>query len=556
VNHQSIYIRGEQLTITELMAVSRYRAAAELTADDAVRKRVLKSYQFVQKAVDRGDQIYGVTSGFGGMGHVAISPEDASELQKNLLRFLKVGSGQRLSDEDVRSAMVLRANSLMRGVSGIRLEIVERLLTFINAGVIPHVYDLGSIGASGDLVPLANVAGAIIGLDSNYRVDFAGETMGAPEALSKLGLEPLNLRAKEGLALVNGTAMLTAIAAGCIYDAFALLALTIGSHALMLQGMGASNQPYADFIHQHKPHPGQRFAASCMLELLHGSQLVRDDVDGRNREVEDGRLIQDRYSVRCLPQFLGPIIDGLLITKAQVEVEMNSATDNPLFDGEAELSFHGGNFLGEYVGIGMDHFRYYLGLMAKHLDVQIAVIMEPAFSGGLPGSLSGNPDRKVNMGLKGLQISANSIMPLITHLGNSLADRFPTHAEQFNQNINSQGFGSANLARQSITLFRNYVAHTLIFGVQAIDLRTHKLHGHYDARPFLAPATLALYEAVKSITNAPASAAKPFIYNDDEQGLDDYLAALVADIASDGQLRKAISPLLHQIEHYHPYRSH
>jgi phenylalanine ammonia-lyase len=554
VKNQTIVVSGERLSIANLMAVARYGSAVELSGDETVRGRVLASCDFVQRAVQRGDQIYGVTSGFGGMGHIVISPEDAASLQKNLLRFLKVGTGSRLPDSDVRAAMLLRANSLMRGASGIRLEIIERLLTFINAGVTPHVFDLGSIGASGDLVPLANIAGAIIGLDSNYLVDFQGEAMGAPEALRRLGLEPLTLGAKEGLAMVNGTAVLTGIAAGCIYDAHTLLALSFGAHAMMLQGMSASNQPYNAFIHDHKPHPGQRFAAARMLELLKGSDLIRNDVDGQNREFGDGRLIQDRYSVRCLPQFLGPVIDGIVIAEGQLEVEMNSATDNPLFDGEAELSYHGGNFLGQYVGVGMDHFRYYLGLLAKHLDVQIAVLMEPAFSGGLPGSLSGNPERKINMGLKGLQISGNSIMPLIAHLGNSLADRFPTHAEQYNQNINSQGFGSANLARQSVELFRNYLSHALIFGVQSIDLRTYKMFGHYDARPHLSPSTLALYEAVKSITGGRLSSDRPFIYNDDEQGLDDYLALLTRDIACDGQLRQAILPLLKQIENYHPYR--
>ena len=151
-------------------------------------------------------------------------------------------------------------------------------------------------------------------------------------------------------------------------------------------------------------------------------------------------------------------------------------------DPASETYFYCGNFLGQYIGVAMDQLRYHIGLLAKHLDVQIAMLVAPEFNGGLPPSLVGNPNRRVNLGLKGLQISCNSIMPLLSFLGGSLVDRFPTHAEQFNQNINSQGFGSANLARQSVDMFRQYMAMTLMFGVQAVGLRTHLDAGHYDAR--------------------------------------------------------------------------
>ena len=257
---------------------------------------------------------------------------------------------------------------------------------------------------------------------------------------------------------------MSGIASNCVYDAYVSLALTIGAHALAIQALNGTNQSFHSFIHSHKPHSGQIWAAACMLDLLSGSKLIRDELEQRY-ERPSGDLIQDRYSLRCLAQYIGPIFDGLEQIARQVTVEINSATDNPLIDSEYDRDFHGGNFLGQYIGVAIDNLRYYLGLKAKHLDVQIAQLMAPEFNNGLPPSLIGNPKRKVNMGLKGLQISGNSIMPIIAFLGNSLVDRFPTHAEQFNQNINSQGFGSANLSRQSIQALQQYLAISLMMGI-------------------------------------------------------------------------------------------
>lgn len=222
-------------------------------------------------------------------------------------------------------------------------------------------------------------------------------------------------------------------------------------------------------------------------------------------------------------------------------MEINSATDNPLIDVANQASYHGGNFLGQHIGVAMDHLRYYIGLLAKHLDAQIALLVAPEFNNGLSPSLVGNTERSVNMGLKGLQITGNSIMPLLSFYGNSIADRFPTHAEQFNQNINSQGFNSANLARHSIELFQQYLAVSLIFGVQAVDLRTYAIAGHYDATVCLSPATQKLYLAVRNIVGKPPLADKPYIWNDDEQFLDQHIALIAHDISVGGEIIQAIS---------------
>jgi phenylalanine ammonia-lyase len=241
---------------------------------------------------------------------------------------------------------------------------------------------------------------------------------------------------------------------------------------------------------------------------------------------------------------MGPIVDGLEQITKQIEVEINSATDNPLIDTKEETSYHGGNFLGQYVSVGMDQLRYYIGLLAKHLDVQIASLVAPEFNNGLSPSLVGNRERSVNMGLKGLQIAGNSIMPILTFYGNSIADRFPTHAEQFNQNINSQGFASANLARRSVEIFQQYMAIALMFGVQAVDLRTYAVADHYDARVCLSPATRNLYIAVRDVVGQPPSADRPYIWNDHEQGLDQHIAWITADIAAGGKIVTAVNNIL------------
>jgi phenylalanine ammonia-lyase len=539
----AVVIGNAPLTLDDVINVARHGKQVSLTTQKKILQGLEASCDYIANAVKCGKPIYGVTSGFGGMAHIAIAPEQAAELQNNLIWYHKAGTGKKLPLADVRAAMLLRVNSHIYGASGIRLEILKRIVTFLNAGVTPHVYEFGSIGASGDLVPLSYITGALVGLDSRYTVDFNGETVDAPTALARLGLEPMELLPKEGLAMMNGTSVMTGIAANCIHDTKVLLNLSMGVHALAIQGLYGTNQSFHPFVHDHKPHFGQIWAAEQMLSLLEGSELIRNELDG-SHDYRGSQPIQDRYSLRCLAQYLGPIVDGIEQISGQVEVEMNSVTDNPLIDVENQASYHGGNFLGQYIGTGMDSLRYHLGLLAKHLDTQIALLVAPEFNNGLSPSLTGNTGNPVNMGLKGLQIVGNSIMPLLTFYGNSLADRFPTHAEQFNQNINSQGFASANLARRSLNIFQEYLAISLMFGVQAVDLRTYLIAQHYDASACLSPQTRKLYLAVREVIGQPPSTDKPYIWNDREQPLDEHIAKIVADIKAEGVIVQAINEQL------------
>jgi phenylalanine ammonia-lyase len=215
---KTLVVGDRPLTIDEVVNVARHNAQVRITNASEVLYNVQTSSNYIQAAVETGQPIYGVTSGFGGMANVVVSPEYAVLLQNNLMWFLKAGAGKRLPLADVRAAMLLRINSHLYGASGIRLELIERMTKFLNAGITPHVYELGSIGASGDLVPLSYITGALVGLDSSYTVDFNGKELDALSVLELIGLERLHLLPKEGLAMMNGTSVMTGIAANCVYD--------------------------------------------------------------------------------------------------------------------------------------------------------------------------------------------------------------------------------------------------------------------------------------------------------------------------------------------------
>jgi phenylalanine ammonia-lyase len=529
-----VTIRGSGLTISEIRAAA-HGAKVRLSQEKEVLSRLQGSREILKSKIARGEQIYGVTTLFGAMADQYVAPNQLVDLQRLALWQHKSTTGPRLPAIEVRAAMLLRANSLMKGASGIRLEIIERYVTFLNANAIPHVYQRGSIGASGDLVPFSYIAGAILGLDPAFKVDYRGETLDSHSALAKLKLAPLDLEAKEGLALNNGTGVSTGIAALAIDRAISLTALTLGIHALYAQALLSTSQTFAPFIHECKPHPGQLWVAAEMAKLVAGSKLMRDEAAGERGD-RPGKLIQDRYSLRCLPQFIGPIVDGLAVAARQVEVEANSANDNPLIDPVSGEIYHTGNFLAQYTGIAMDSMRFLLGLLAKHVDAQISILMTPEFSYGLNASLVGNADGALNVGLKSIQVSGNQMMPLISFLGQSIVDRFPTHAEQFNQNINSQAMNAANLARDQLDILEHFLAVALMCAVQAVELRAKLVADTYDARAVLSPGTSPLYLAGRLATGSGPDASRPMMWNDMDDFIQPKLEGILSNISAAGTI--------------------
>jgi phenylalanine ammonia-lyase len=541
VSPLTVELTGSDLTVAELHRIARRRVRVTLADDGPVRDRVDRSAAVVRRMVDDGQTVYGITTGFGALGNVLLAPEQAEELQENLLHFHRAGVGEPLAEADVRAAMAVRANSNLRGASGLRWTVIERLVRFLNEGVTPIVRRHGSIGASGDLTPLAAIAGALVGLDDASRVRWRGRELSAVTALDVLGLEPITLEPKEALALMNGTAVSAGMAANCLVEIRTLVAAAVAFHALAVQALAGSAEPYGEFIHAHKPHPGQAAVAATMRRLLAGSSFTVEHDPHHPRR--DGEPVQDRYSTRCLPQYLGPAVEAAGQAARQLEIELNSASDNPLIEADAARAWHGGNFLGEHVATALDSLRAQVALVIKHADVQVACLMTPEFSHGLPPALVGNPARRVNMGLKGVQITANSLMPLVLFYGAPVAHLFATHAEQFNQNVNSLSLPAAHLSRAQIELARPHLAIALLCAVQALDLRAGIVTGRHDARALLSPATRPLYEAVHAALGRLPHDSRPLIHDDHEQRLDEYIAALTAALDEDGPLADAIEPI-------------
>jgi len=533
---QALCLSGQDLEIGEIHSVAAEGRAVTVTDDPAVFERMEAAELLVREAVESGCKIYGMTTGFGGMAEVAVPQDEVGAAQSNLLAFLACGAGNAVAVPHVRAAMLLRANMLLRGASGVRREIVDRMVMFLNADATPIVGDLGSIGASGDLVPLSIIARAITGHPTSCRVRFAGKVVSSQEALEALGLAPIDLIPKEALAIVNGTSFSTAIAVNCLRSSKNFLALSLASHTMMIRALLGYEEPFLPFVHECKPHPGQVWTASMMRRLM-GIQT-----DPAERETKPH--LQDRYSLRCLPQYFGPLVESLLRVERTLETEMNSVTDNPLIDTEQGRFLQSGNFLGQYVGMAMDDLRRILGLLAKHLDVQIALLVTPEFSHGLPASLAGAEQSPVNMGLKGLQITGNSIMPMLTYFGNPLVEHFPTHAEQYNQNVNGLSWGAANLAARSVELYETYASVALLFAVQSVDLRARALEGHHDGRSLLGPLVIPLYEAVYSTVGRTPGTEKPLIGGDADQSLEVALANLSASIRGNGAIVEAVEPIV------------
>jgi len=540
----AITIDGRPLDIAQVTAIAEGRRQIQLSDCEKVKSRITQSVSLVEKAVAEGWSVYGVTTGFGGMADLPVPLELASASQNNLLSFLATGAGNQIDVRHTRAAMALRANVLMQGCSGVRLELIQRLVDFLNNDATPAVCELGSIGASGDLVPLSSIARAITGHDPAAEVYQHGQTHRCSEVLERLGLSAIELKPKEGLALVNGTSFSTAIAANSISESQPLIGLSLAVNSMMMIALSAQTQPFEPFVHQHKPHPGQVWTAH-QLSKLTGADSAQSTQSGNNGSAQPQR-VQDRYSIRCFPQYFGPIVEGMARIGRTVETEMNSVSDNPLISNDEGCFYQSGNFLGQYVGIAMDDLRKLIGLTVKHLDVQIATLVTPEFNQGLPASLRGNEKVVYNMGLKGLQITGNSIQPMLAWYGNPVVDHFPTHAEQFNQNINGLSWSSANLAWKSVELFQHYTCVSLIFAVQAIDLRCQQQHGHADGRQLLSGELLGLYESVyQCLEKTPNDS--PLVFDDSDQALQNYLKRLYTDITSHGSIVESIKNLMGEL---------
>ena len=349
---------GRSLEIEDVVMLARRGRDAEWTLSAEAVEKIEATRRLKEELIGREVPIYGVTTGFGDSANRQISASKTARLQQNMLRFLGCGTGELASPEVTRAAMLLRANCLARGNSGVRRELVERLLFYLNNDILPLIPERGSCGASGDLVPLSYVGAALVGEEE---VLYEGEVRNSSEVLDELGLDPMVLEAQEGLALTNGTSFMSAFAALAVWDAEELAFVSDLCTAMASEALLGNRGHFNAFIHEQKPHPGQVESARIIRELLEGSRLSLDSEGifaehglGGREFLKLERQVQDKYSIRCAPNVNGALRDTLAWVRRWVEVEINSSDDNPLFDAEDGRAQSGGNFYGSHITQAMD----------------------------------------------------------------------------------------------------------------------------------------------------------------------------------------------------------
>jgi histidine ammonia-lyase len=442
-------IDGAQLTLADLETVARQGRPVALAGD--ARGAVARARAVVDLAVARGAVVYGVNTGFGNFADVVIPPDKLRELQLNLVRSHAAGVGELLDEAETRALMLLRANVLAKGLSGVRPETLERLIELLNARIHPAIPSQGSVGASGDLAPLAHLALALVG---EGRLRDGGP---AADALARAGLAPVTLEAKEGLALINGTQLMTAVAGLALAEALRLLRTADVAGALTLDALKGTDVAFDARIHDARPHPGQRASAANLRRLLAGSPL-------RESHRDCGK-VQDAYSLRCIPQVHGAARDALAYVARTIDVEMNAATDNPMVFAETGELLSGGNFHGEPVALAADMLAIAVAEIGAISERRIERLVNPALS-GLPAFLT--RDGGLQSGLMIAHVTAAALASENKSLAHPASvDSIPTSANK--EDHVSMGVTAARQAARAVANTRRILAVEVLAACQALE---------------------------------------------------------------------------------------
>jgi histidine ammonia-lyase len=455
-----IALNGEHLTLDEVVAIAD--GAPVRLAEEAL-PRMARSRAAVEQFLEQGEIVYGVTTGFGFFKDRVIPPDQVLELQRNLVRSHAAGVGPILSEREVRAMLAVRANTLAKGYSGVRPAVVETLIAMLNRGVHPVVPGQGSLGASGDLAPLAHLALVVIG---EGEAIFRGERLAGGEALRRAGIPPVQLEAKEGLALLNGTALMTGVGALVTHRAEVLVQTADIAGCLSLEALHGTAEAFDQRLHAVRPHPRQVDCAAYLRRLLAGSTYLRG---------HDPLNVQDPYTLRCIPQVHGAVRDAIAYARWVIEIELNSATDNPLIfcDGEAPCVLSGGNFHGEPLALAMDYLALALTDLGNMSERRCARLVDATANGGLlPPFLT----RKggLQSGFMLAQYTAAALAAenkVLAHPAS--ADNIPASANV--EDHNSMGATATLKARRMITNVETIVAIELLLAAQGIDFRREAL---------------------------------------------------------------------------------
>jgi len=474
----SVVLRGGGLTLEDVIRVARDLEAVSLS--DEARQRIRQSRDLVGQVLGSGTPVYGINTGFGKLKNRQISSGELEHLQINLLRSHAVGVGDPLATEAVRAMGLLRAESLAIGVSGVHEELVEALIDLLNHKVHPLVPAQGSVGASGDLAPLAHYALVLIG---EGEAEWQGEHLPGGEALARAGLKPHRLGAKDGLALINGTQQSTALMALCLEDLDRLLTAAVASSALSLEGLLGSILPFDDRVAAVRPHPGHRWVAARVRDLVAGSQLGSSH--------EDCDRLQDPYSLRCIPQVLGTSLDGFSFARQIVGTELGSATDNPLVFPETDAGkawrervISAGNFHAQPISLAADTACIALGPLTGMAERRIDLLLDENRS-GLPAFLTSEPG--LHSGMMLLQYMAAALTSENKVLAHPASvDSIPTSAGM-EDHVSMAPWAARKLV-QSVKNSRYVIAAEMVAAAQALEARK-------PLRPGVG--TAALYTAIR-----------------------------------------------------------
>lgn len=453
---KKIIITGNSLTLEEIALVCRNYWEVELS-QSAVEK-IIASRKVVDEFVENEDVIYGITTGFGKFSDVSISKEESRLLQKNLIVTHAVGAGKPFETEIVRGIILLRINNLAKGYSGARLETIQTMIDMLNKKVHPIVPQKGSLGSSGDLAPLSHMVLPMIGLG---KAEYMGEVMAGNEAMEKAGISVLELTSKEGLALINGTQVMTAVGALTVYDAINLVKVSDIAAALSFEAHNGVVNALDHKVHEVRPHKGQMDSARILLQLLESSKMTT-----RQGEIR----VQDAYSLRCTPQVHGASKDAINYVKEKVEIEINSVTDNPLIFPETKEGISGGNFHGQPMALSFDFLGIALSELANISERRLERLVNPALS-DLPAFLVEHGG--LNSGFMIVQYSAAALVSenkVLSHPAS--VDSIPSSANQ--EDHVSMGTIAARKAREIMENVRRVLAMEIMCACQGIDLRGNK----------------------------------------------------------------------------------